>query len=64
MINVPVFYVVLLIVLLHTILQHLLSWGSRSKLVATDGAVLFFIILGWFFEGVALIITLEACLPT
>ena len=64
MITIPIFWVVLLIVLLHTILQHLLNWGSRSKLVATDGATLFFILLGWFFEGAALIITLATCLPT
>jgi len=60
MMTIPIFWVVLLIVIIHTILQHLLNWASRR---CTEEGEVFLACIGWVLEAILLIVVLAKCLP-
>jgi len=62
MITVNIFWIVLLIVVVHTILQHFISWGWRTVKTDNDWDMTG-LIVATFLEFIALIVSLILILP-
>lgn len=60
-ITISVFWVVLLIFIIHTIFSHLLNWAAR-RTIAEDTFAL--TVVGFFVEAIIIIIALNLCLTT
>jgi hypothetical protein len=59
MINVSVFGIVMLIIILHTILAHLITWGFRITNKQTNFVGMFLLCLATAFEIILLVTTLN-----
>ena len=59
MVNVSVFGIVVLIITLHTIITHLITWGFRAAYKQESSAAMFFLAVGTLLEIMLLLITLN-----
>ena len=59
MVTVSVFGIVILIVVLHTIVSHLITWGFRTAFKGENPAAMFFLCIGTLLEVLLLIETLN-----
>ena len=57
--NVSVFGIVILIIILHTILTHLITWGFRIAYKKENPAAMVFLVVGTLLEVMLLLVTLN-----